>query len=329
MYKARIDESKIDVDPRSLIFFRLCFAALMLVYAAGRCTDFAFESQDYESYSNVLNVPFPISAARCPFPLNHLRLLMEGYPWLAGSSEMYWRGLHAPLLLLCAGGMVFCFGPLSRVFYAAFAILKLASVFRDIMAYNNHEYLYSSLALLFSLLGGFDLRYSVLWGVHRVISCGSILKVSIICFGALGLVYMMLRNAISGIADEVAPIGMLSVWMALVVLLSETDQNKPLKLSLVPVWNIWIVRAVICSVYMFAALAKTDSDWLSGSTASELLKNWTGSRASPFIDMIRSTEHIRGALDKVFGSFSFKFEKIFGDAIVQRGINLLTKKIPV
>lgn len=278
-------------DPRPLIFFRQSFAALMLVYSAGRCTDFAFEVQDIEAYSNVLNQPFAISATRCPFPLNLLRIAVNGYPWLStGSDEMYWRGLHAPLLLLCAGGMLFSSGILSRIFFVCFAFLKLVVIFRNIMVYNNHEYLYATLALLFAVLDGFDSKYNLCIRVHKIITFGSVWKILILALGSLGLVYMMLCSALFGIANHVAVVGMCSVWLAIGAILSEDGRNGKFPTKLIPTWNIWIVQAVLCSVYFFAALAKMDSDWLSGNTARQLLTYWSGLGVSNFVNVLVSKE---------------------------------------
>jgi hypothetical protein len=274
-------------DPRPLIFFRQSFAALMLVYSAGRCTDFAFEVQDLEAYSNILNQPFAISAARCPFPLNLLREALNGYPWLpVGSVEMYWRGLHAPLMLLCAGGMLLSSGILSRLFFLCFAFLKLVVIFRNIMVYNNHEYLYATLALLFAVLDGFDLQYNICIRAHKLISCSSLWKILILASGSVGLVYMMLCSALFGIANHVAVVGMCSVWLAIGVILSEDGQDGKVLSTLIPTWNIWIVQAVICSVYLFAALAKMDNDWLSGSTGRQLLSYWSGQGVSDLVERL-------------------------------------------
>ena len=133
-----------------LAFVRVSFGALMMVYASSKCTDVA-------PYST------PVSSLLSPIQQNVpavLTWLSSSHPWYT-SNTLYWE-FHPALVLLSATGIALGFGPLSRASCLAFFWLRLVSVLQTQYQYNNHEYLYCVLALLFGLYDGHDPRLTFL-----------------------------------------------------------------------------------------------------------------------------------------------------------------------
>jgi len=116
----------------------------MMVYASSKCTDVA-------PYST------PVSSLLSPIQHNVpavLTWLASSHPWYTNNT-LYWK-FHPALVLLSATGIALGFGPLSRASCLAFFWLRLVSVLQTQYQYNNHEYLYCVLALLFGLYDGHD-----------------------------------------------------------------------------------------------------------------------------------------------------------------------------
>ncbi len=266
------------MDPRPLVFFRLSFGALMLVYSAGRCSDDVSQNRELgmSFYSFEYRVPsFLFDAFVRYFPL-------------ITHQNLYWE-FHAPLMLLCAAGITLGYGIWSRISSFLFAVLKMALTLQTQHTYNNHEYLYALIALALGLVDCHDMRFSfvgkVVMGSLPDINANKSTGNSVPAWISLatlsaGCVYMMLQNAVYGIAGRVAAVGMcIFIWPAIVLLLGQPETITRSLSPTAPVWHAALVQTTMASVYMYAGVAKTSTDWLSGATARELMKLWTGPTA--------------------------------------------------
>ena len=110
--------------------------------------------------------------------------------------------------------------------------LKVVLTLQTQHTFNNHEYLYALVALALVIVPGHDVRHSF-FGKIVIEALGS--KESTTAVGpgyALfmllsGVTYMMLQNAVYGIAGMVAPLSMgLLVWPSIVLLM----ERRPLLL---------------------------------------------------------------------------------------------------
>lgn len=129
-------------DARPLIFARINFGLLMIVYACNKCTD----------------SPAPHPNAENIFPFKYripedLSTLIFTIPWFTQSTVYFWN-LVPSLLLLSAFGIATGFGIYSRFSCLLFSLLKLSMTLLDISNYNNHEYLYALLAFGFAICQG-------------------------------------------------------------------------------------------------------------------------------------------------------------------------------
>jgi hypothetical protein len=129
--------------------------------------------------------------------------------------------------------------------------------------YNNHEYLYSLLALF---LSGCD--------CHQILNLQTKYSSLGMTLITIGTGHMILMNVVYGIAGSIAVIGMTCVGVGVALLLDSGDQFPE-----IDVWNFWILQIFFGSIYTFAGIAKLDDDWLSGSTLTELCQTWTGPTA--------------------------------------------------
>ena len=303
------------VDARPLAFVRISFGFLMIAYSANKCTD------DLAN-KNADGVYFPFEY-RIP---TWLHKITQAFPYYT-SSHLYWH-LHGPLMLLSAAGIAMTFGPLSRLSCLVFSYLKLILTLQDQTIYNNHEYLYSLVALAFGLLGGHEARLSFLGqaaylsyindfkqlcvdedgidmtkkvsvGLKEVVNMGDcdcnteevgytdIWRNLFLALG--GTVYLLLNNAVYGIAGYIAIVGVvLGVWPGVVLLLGGTaaicctktpkakEGGGACEEIKVPYWHVLFLRTFFSAVYVFAGFAKLNFDWLSGQTVTKLFQLWTG-----------------------------------------------------
>ena len=110
----------------------------------------------------------------------------------------------------------------------------------------------------------------------------------------------MFCNAVYGIADSIAYIGMIPIWLALSLQLGQwnivtnVDQDcssnelepskKKKRKSVFEInrWNYWVFYAFFGIVYFYAGLAKTSLDWLTGYFTRDLLLHnaWNNANAS-------------------------------------------------
>ena len=272
------------LDERPLAFIRMSFGALMMVYSAGKC------SEDH-IHNRELGLSFNSFDKRVPSGLHSV--LVVDFPWFT-RQELYWR-LHAPLMLLCATGITLGFGRISRVCSLLFFVLKIVLTLQTQHTYNNHEYLYALIALLLFITPGHDVRHSFIGKmVMETLESkqGTAIVSSAFATSMLliGITYMMLQNAVYGIAGIVAPLGMgLLVWPSIVLLLGRSDSSAGLddsdKSGTISLYS-FLMRLFFSIIYFYAGVAKTGHDWLSGSTARELMRLWTGPTASLLVDAL-------------------------------------------
>lgn len=241
-----------------MAFCRLSFGLLMVVYSANKCTDPALHQ--HEPGHSEHQLPF---ASRVPPVVGSL---VATYPWFTTSS-LYWR-LHAPLLLVSAVGMALTFGHFSRLSCLAFSWLKIVlTLHSGLHTFNNHEYLYSLVALLFALVDVHDVKLSFL---GQAALCGSSARPGAALTLALGgCGFAAALNAIHGIPGAIgASAMMLGMWPGVLLLLSAP---APVASSQMPQWHVHSLRLCFGLVYLYAGLAKLSSDWLQGLTLRSLL----------------------------------------------------------
>ena len=237
---------------------RVCFGLLMVMYSASKCTDNALHQYD-PTFWFYGELPF---ASRVPPFLGNL---VKTYPWFTTNS-LYWR-LHAPLLLVSAMGMALTFGPLSRFSCFAFSWLKLVLTLKSgVHTFNNHEYLYALLALLFALVDVHDAQLSFL---GQAALCGSSKRPWVGLTLALGgCAFAAVMNSVHGIPGVIGAGAMvMGVWPGVVLLLSDPASAS----RQMPRWHIHSLRLCFGLVYLYAGLAKLSSDWLQGLTLRALL----------------------------------------------------------
>lgn len=198
-----------------------------------------------------------------------LSKLSYNFPYYT-ASPLYWC-FHPALLLLCAAGIVFGFGTISRLSCAAFAVLQWMNLLRDISQHNNHEYLYVLIALALCLTSSHNSETSPLIRYALTPSHRSSVAIAlyVVCVG-----YMMLQNAVYGIAGHIAVVGMLGVWGGTALTLLDGIESAD-----VTNYDLYIMQILFSVVYVYAGVAKLDFDWLTGTTMRELLVQWTGPTA--------------------------------------------------
>ncbi len=278
------------VDARPLGFVRMTFGLLMIVYSANKCSDdLGNQVVDDMSYGFEQRMPYFLSQIGRSFPFYT-------------DSHLYWH-IHAPLMLLTAVGMAYGRDIMSRISCIIFAILKMILTMHDATVYNNHEYLYSVLALILGLLGGHNSRY-----VYRDVLPKHSMKSSQITYEQFimkdrlsflltisGTAYMTLKNVVYGIPGHIGMLGMIVfIWPGVLLALchpcnrdddddADADAAEMIQGETVPYWHILYMRIFIGSLYLFAGFAKTDYDWLSGQTVKELFRLWTGPTCNSYI----------------------------------------------
>ena len=194
----------------------------MMVYSAGKCSEDHLQNRE-------LGLSFHSFSKRIPSPV--YSVLVEDFPWYT-RQDLYWK-FHAPLMLLCATGITLAFGGISRGCSLLFFVLKMVLTLQTQHTYNNHEYLYALIAFALFFIPGHDVRHSF---VGKVViealgsECASGETTSTTGLAMLmmltGTTYMMLQNAVYGIAGFIAPIGMgLMVWPSIILLLGNTKKK--------------------------------------------------------------------------------------------------------
>ena len=291
------------IDSRPLIFLKMCFGALMMVYSAGRCSDDIISNRE-------LGISFYGFENRVPSFV--FDVFVRYFPFYT-QQDLYWK-FHAPLMLLCASGIALGFGSWSRLSSVLFAVLKMVLTLQTQHTYNNHEYLYALIAVALSLVDCHDMGRSFIGKIvleksltvsvpSRATPAGPEPSsvpawVSFTMF-ITGTAYMMLQNTVYGIPGEVGTKGMvLLIWPACILLLTQPSTNVEALIAekagrkeellvheeaCCPLLHRSFIKVLFSLVYIYAGIAKTSDDWLSGSTARELIKLWTGPTAPAFL----------------------------------------------
>ena len=223
------------------------------------------------------------------------------FPWYT-TSDLYWH-IHHPLQLLAALAISLGYGDISRLSCVLFGMFQLIFVLRDMTAYNNHEYMYATLAVALSLCDGHTRRYSPLFMSSHDPSRSAASYLSL-CLAVVSVSYMMLWNVVYGIPGAIGLCGMLAMWIAVLLALGEsckntrnekggessqctdrTDTNTlpitspPSPPPTVPRWNVLLLNIFLSTVYFYAGIAKLEEDWLNGYTPRELFSSWIGPSA--------------------------------------------------
>lgn len=246
----------------------------MIIYAASKCTD----PSPYGSVATSLLAPFD---SRIP---RWLGRLASTHPWYT-TNTLYWD-LHAPLLLICACGMSFGFGPLSRLSCLCFFWLKLVSSLQTQVSYNNHEYLYALLAFLLGILGGHDAPLSFL---GQCASERGVYAWMVLFLYLTGCAGAMLNNAVFGIAGEIAIGGMfLFVWPSIVLMLGNALRQPASSnhMQSTQHWHVLAVQHFVGLIYLFAGAAKLSPDWMSGATMQQMARSWMSASAPEWIQVL-------------------------------------------
>jgi len=106
-----------------------------------------------------------------------------------------------------------------------------------------------------------------------------------------GCAYMMVNNALYGIAGHIAVIGMcLGVWPGIILLLGRKNETiaqgdneyteEEEEVITIPNWQYIVLQSFFGLLYLFAGMSKMDHDWRSGLTVVELFRLWTGPTVS-------------------------------------------------
>lgn len=220
--------------------------------------------------------------------------------------------------------MSFGYGDFSRLGCFLFGLLQLIFVLRHMSTYNNHEYMYGTVALALSICDGHAAHYSPLFAGQIVNSKSSASYLSmVLIIGGVG--YMMLWNVVYGIPGEIGILGMTALFTAVVLILSDHSKSKINSMNAicltatVPRWNIWLLKVFMCVVYFYAGVAKLEEDWLAGNTVRELFRAWIGPTAV--------TSLINKGLELDWPVFIIVYAGLGLDLFVSVGLNVSNKWI--
>lgn len=125
-----------------------------------------------------------------------LTYLTSSFPWYT-DSPLYWY-FHTYLQMLSAIFFTFGYGDISSISCFIFSWLQLIRILRDVTLYNNHEYMYSTLAFAFGLCEGHDAITSPLF-ISIIQPQRSGLQYIAVMMICVGIVYMMCNVAVYGI----------------------------------------------------------------------------------------------------------------------------------
>ena len=245
-----------EEDARPLLFFRYSFGFLMMVYSANKITD---DSVMIKTNQFVLGYSYRIPS--------YVDDIIKTFPWFT-TNLLYWKA-HSSFLLLSATGIAYGSGFISCFSCYIFALLKLVLTLQDQSHFNNHEYLYSLLALALGLVD-----------CHQTLQTSS----NGLIISTFGVIYLMIQNSLYGIAGSIAIVGCSLIWIGIILHI----HNNKRKIILLRKWNASVIRLIIISIYTFAGIAKTDIDWYSGMTVRSLLNergNWIVPTASYLLNL--------------------------------------------
>ena len=122
----------------TVTLFKIVFGMLMLVYSFNKCT-VPVVMRRYNSS--------PDYGARLPSIINSVT---QNFPWFTSSPHDW--DCHATFMVMCSLGMVVSSNSISRLSSAGFGILTIFLLLTDMSKYNNHEYMFGSLSIIFSCL---------------------------------------------------------------------------------------------------------------------------------------------------------------------------------
>jgi hypothetical protein len=202
-------------------------------------------------------------------------------------------------MLLTASGIGFTNGSVSRWSCLWFGILKTALLLRNQMTYNNHEYMYGTLAIALALCDCHDSRFSLFgaWQGYYTMGLCNMYRAVL----SVVLLTLLLTNAVYGIPGWIAVCGVIALWLLVACVLGNerrsfvaVSSNEAVSAS----WDVRYLQVYFAAVYFYAGLAKTDSDWLSGSTPRELLTRWVGAalQSPQGLDVMSLPPFLSGAL---------------------------------
>ncbi len=140
-----------------------------------------------------------------------------------------------------------------------------------------------------------DIRYNSSFITVSHISTNTTIMTISTLFLIIGLVYLMLLNSIYGIAGNIAVFGIVLIWTSLILFLSKWCNSTQ---NMIPRYKIMFLQIFVVIIYFYAGLAKTDIDWLSGTTMKQLLLRWTNSE-STVLKIVRGNQFIREYYDNI------------------------------
>ncbi len=236
-----------------LAFFRVAFGGAMLPYCA-RCVVKALHAPDY---------------AVAPTSRVDARVLsmLVGAPTADGVfRRMVAMACGAALILVGSGAA-------SRAGCLAFGVLQMGNALRDLDGMNNHDHLYWLIGLALASTDAHDARHSALSrcaaALRSARSRGTsnhvASRAAALILGLGSAAFLVMCNLRHGIGGWVAPVGMAGIWaMAGTSAREESEEGKAEEGEEVRGCGAWLVRTLLSAVYLYAALAKINDDWLSG-----------------------------------------------------------------
>ena len=237
-----------------LAFFRVAFGGAMLPYCA-RCVVKALHAPDY--------AVAPTSRVD-----SHVLSMLVGAPTADGVfRRMVMMACGAALILVGSGAA-------SRAGCVAFALLQMGNALRDLDAMNNHDHLYWLIGLALTCTDAHDARHSALprcaaalrtAALRRGTSNHVASRAAALIIGVGSAAFLVMSNLRRGIGGWVAPVGMAGIWaMAWTSAREESEEERAEEGEEVRGCGAWLVRTLLSAVYLYAALAKINDDWLSG-----------------------------------------------------------------
>ena len=140
-----------------------------------------------------------------------------------------------------------------------------------------------------------EIRYNSSFITVSHISTNTTIMTISTLFLIIGLVYLMLLNSIYGIAGNIAVFGIVLIWISLILFLSKWCNSTQ---NMIPRYKIMFLQIFIVIIYFYAGLAKTDIDWLSGTTMKQLLLRWTNSESTA-LQIVKSNQFIQKYYDSI------------------------------
>lgn len=181
--------------------------------------------------------------------------------------------------------MLYGSGKLESLFFIGFGVLQMFSVLRDFDSYNNHDYMFASLACLLAILDIHHFRLNIFYNVfyHEQSDRRKLdfyFCFSVFCVLLVSLMSIALLTGISGwkAFSLVLLLGIMILRLEIINFEASYDDIKDRVSGL----SFVFIRGYFGVIYLFATFAKLSVDWLSGYTVYELLEHWTMPSVSTF-----------------------------------------------